>query len=276
MSSIDLKSLKLTELKILNKFIKICEKNNLRWYLVYGSCLGAVRHGGFIPWDDDIDVAMPRPDYVKFLESAQKDLGNNMFLQTYETDSEYIYNFAKIRDNNTTFIQTPLKNLNINHGIYIDIFPIDGVPNNIIKRKIRRFYMTCLNLGIYSHFLKGENMKLRSKLVGLVMKMIFKPDELLRKRDSIAQKYDFEKSNFIAVCVGAMREAEVFPKEYFGVGCSWEFENIKVIIPEQYDKYLTNVFGDYMTPPPKERQVTHHGTTIIDLNNPYTFYTEKE
>ena len=117
--------LKAIELDILKAFIDVCKKNSLNYYLLGGSCLGAVRHHGIIPWDDDIDVGLLRADYNKFMEVGQKYLPEHYFLQNYRTDPEYYVNFAKIRDSRTTFIESSLKNLHINHGVYIDVFPLD-------------------------------------------------------------------------------------------------------------------------------------------------------
>ena len=122
----DLNELKRIELEMLKTFIKICKKHNFMYFLVGGTCLGSVRHGGFIPWDDDIDVGMPRSDYNKFIKIASEELPGNMFLQTFFTDEQYPCAFAKIRNNDTTFIEKGLRKSNINHGIYIDIFPLDG------------------------------------------------------------------------------------------------------------------------------------------------------
>ncbi|MCD7889291.1 MAG: LicD family protein [Oscillospiraceae bacterium] len=103
-------------LKMFLEFKKICEDNCLKYYLIGGSCLGVVRHKGFIPWDD-IDVGMPREDFTTFCQIAPKYLSQNLFLQTYESDQEYYLGFAKIRDSNTTYIESGVAQLNINHGI---------------------------------------------------------------------------------------------------------------------------------------------------------------
>ena len=118
--------LKKIELEMFKYYLAICEKHDLKYFLIGGTLLGAVRHKGFIPWDDDIDIGMPRPDYEKFLLVAQKELPEHIFLQTHNTDIEYPNCFAKLRNSDTTFIETSCKKLKINHGIYIDIFPLDG------------------------------------------------------------------------------------------------------------------------------------------------------
>ena len=114
------------QLEILKEFIRICKENNLQYYLVGGTCLGAVRHKGFIPWDDDIDVAMPRKDYDKFI-TLQDQMKKPYFIQTYKSDKNYIYNFAKVRDSSTTFVENFFACSQMNHGVWIDVLPLDGM-----------------------------------------------------------------------------------------------------------------------------------------------------
>lgn len=125
-----IEKLKDIELDILKCFISICEKNNLRYFLIGGTLLGSVRHKGFIPWDDDIDVGMPRKDYELFIERARHHLPDYYFVQTFSTDPSYPNNFMKIRDSRTTFLETAVKHLRMNHGVFIDVFLLDEYPSN--------------------------------------------------------------------------------------------------------------------------------------------------
>ena len=113
------------ELELLTLFIQICSQLELRYYLVCGTALGAVKYGGFIPWDDDVDVSMPREDYEVFLQKAPALLPEHVFLQNYRTDPAFPQIFSKLRNSNTTYIEKSAGKLPINHGIYIDIFPLD-------------------------------------------------------------------------------------------------------------------------------------------------------
>ncbi len=123
-----------TELELLKKFISVCEKYNLKYYMAGGSLLGAIRHSGFIPWDDDIDIDMPRDDYNKLLEIAKYEFTDPIFFQTTYTEQNYVRPHAQIRNSNTTAIVSHEKGLYFNQGIFIDIFPLDSVPTNKIKR----------------------------------------------------------------------------------------------------------------------------------------------
>ena len=118
------------EFDILKAFLEVCERLNLKYYLVCGTALGAVKYQGFIPWDDDVDVALPREDYEIFCKKAGELLPKGFFLQTYKTDKAYPAIFAKIRNSNTTFFEKTIEKLPINHGVYIDVFPLDGYPED--------------------------------------------------------------------------------------------------------------------------------------------------
>ena len=126
------------EIEIFKSFISVCEHLNLTYYVLDGTLLGAVRHKGFIPWDDDIDVGMPREDYEVFLREGQALLPEEYFIQTFDSDPEYLANYAKIRNNNTTFVETSVRHRKINHGVFIDVFPLDYCPEETKKRGCER------------------------------------------------------------------------------------------------------------------------------------------
>ena len=147
------------EFDLLRYFIEICEKLNLNYFLVCGSALGAARHEGFIPWDDDMDVGMYREDYNKFMKLAPALLPEGIFLQNYKTDPKYPHVFAKLRNSNTTYIEKSAKDLDINHGIYIDIFPLDGYPENRSEQKKLAFLKKWYKLQLASAFKLPDTLK---------------------------------------------------------------------------------------------------------------------
>lgn len=271
------------QLEILKEFIKVCDKNNLTYYLVGGTCLGAVRHQGFIPWDDDIDVAMPRKDYDKFI-TLQKDFNDPYFIQTYKSDKNYIYNYAKVRDSSTTFIENYFACHQINHGVWIDVFPLDGISKEIkpaenfkknvkytwhqvflmylpsLKRRIslRTFYKDIpLNLVAYLFFFLNVN-HYRNKLV-----------------DKKVTKIPYDEAVLVGNLFGTNAKKEAMPKEIFEEGTFLTFEGIKVRVPKDYDKYLTLLFHDYMKLPPKEKQIGHHFDKGLSLTEDYKTYSKK-
>lgn len=275
----NLRNLQLVELEILKEFIKICKILNLRYFMAGGSVLGAVRHNGFIPWDDDIDIIMPREDYDKFLQKGQALMQEKYFLQTYETDPEYTMGYAKIRNSETTFIENSTKNLNINHGIFIDVFPLDGYKpeqkiRNLIKKEKYRLYSMQIDKKYYTDH-KSKSFK--GKIGRIISDIIYgrkSIHQLLMKKEKIAKKYKYDESNFICPFFDPVKEplALVFPKTYFEDGILRKFEDIEVIIPKNYDAFLKQHYGDYMKLPPEKDRMPHHYNQIIDLKRGYKNY----
>ena len=273
------KNLQYAELDILKQFINVCNKENLQYYVVGGTLLGAVRHKGFIPWDDDIDVSMPRKDFDRFLNVAQKHLPEPYFLQTYITDKNVRFNYAKIRNSQTTFIEQSVKKLDINHGVFIDIFPLDYYPVSKIKSFLVYSYIKSLMLIIRTKdcyvidempFLK----KTIKKFISVILKIIFPNSNILLNKINTLLK-SVKNSHLIINYCGIWRKREVAPIQWFKEGTDLQFETITVKAPKEYDKYLTRIYGDYMKLPPKEKQISHN-TAIVDLENPYTKYMNNE
>lgn len=276
-SESELKELHKVELNILKEFIKVCKKLNLQYYLLGGSALGAIRHDGFIPWDDDIDVGMPRKDYEKFLNEAQSYLPSNYFIQTMNSDKNYRNHFAKIRNNDTCFIEESIKNIDMNHGIYIDIFPLDGCGNTIEEAKNNFYKYSKLNEIYLFKNHKISHSGLRNKfrciyywVLSLRYKNIFKVEEEIQ---NYCSSISYEKSKYVCNYFGMWREKEISLKKWFGKGKETKFENIKVIIPNDSDKYLNKLYGEYMQLPPVEKRVAPH-CYILDTNKSYKNYID--
>ncbi len=263
--------LKMIELDILKAFLKICEENQLQYFLAGGTLLGAVRHKGFIPWDDDIDVVMPRADYDRFLEIGQNLLPTEYFLQTRQTDVNFPCNFAKIRDNRTTFVEKSLKNTSINHGVYIDVFPMDYFPGSRIKQCWKLFWwkLSCICVG--QEFYVEAPLMLKQNFQRCISRVFYgTPEKALKKRENMMCA--LKKGPLYFNYCGAWCEREIAPVVWYGEGVEVEFEGLRVKAPENYHAVLTRMYGNYLTPPPPEKQIGHHFTDIIDLDRPYTEY----
>lgn len=265
--------LKEIQLEILDEFAKICDKHDLLYFALGGTTLGAIRHKGFIPWDDDIDVGLPREDYEKFLSVAQNELPNNMFLQTYKTDPNYPHRFAKIRVNNTTFIEKSASNIRMHHGVYMDIFPLDGYPGNIWERKAFHFQEAILKIAASSAFYSDVCPENAAKefLKKLIIKCI-PYQKAVRKLDKLYHNCSYQNADIIANYCGAWGSKEIMPKEIFANGTTGIFEGRSIRLPKKTDTYLKMLYGDYMTPPPPEKRVSHHYCTVIDLEKSYKNY----
>lgn len=269
------RELKKAELDIFARFLQVCEKMNLRYYILGGTLLGAVRHQGFIPWDDDIDVGMPREDYEIFLREGQKHLEAPYFLQTFRTDPEFTANFAKIRNSNTTFVETSLRGRKMNHGVYIDVFPLDFYPDDPQTERNLRRKNWFLTGRIAATFYYSDKLPLKSRLKHLACKMLCPSvEKALQTRDDLFRSVT-AGSRIVNHC-GAWGDREVVPTEWYADGCELEFEGLKVKGPKEYDKWLVQVYGDYMQLPPVEKRIGHHYCDIVDLHKSYTEYRKKD
>lgn len=276
-TSEQLTRMKQIELDMLKAFISCCKDLNLSYYLVGGTALGAVRHGGFIPWDDDIDVGMRRKDYEIFVKQGQQYLPDYYFIQHRESDPAILINYTKIRDSRTTFIESSLKNFAINHGIFIDVFPLDYCPEDVDRQLEIRKRLRLLNLRIRQEYtLPEENrgsavMEIGRLLAGKALKLKYwDVRKALDEREVLMTAC--HDSNLLVNYCGAYGAKEIIQAEWLGRGLEVKFEGETVVIPSMYDDYLTHIYGDYMKLPPEEKRVSHHYTEVIDTERSYTEY----
>jgi LPS biosynthesis protein len=267
--------LQIIELDILKQFIYICNKYKLTYYAIGGTLLGAVRHKGFIPWDDDIDVGMPRKDYETFVNIANVELPQHYFLQTFQSDSEYPHNYAKIRNSNTTYIENAVNNLKMNHGIYIDIFPLDGIKKNLIFKIRKKIKFSLCNINITRAFCFDNKLSFKGKVLLKISDLVFPNIKAaIESKEKFMKKYPLEKCSYIVNYCGNWGDREIVPKDYMGLPRKLHFEDIEINVPDKYDEYLTNIYGDYLTLPPVEKQIGHHDTKYCDLYKSYLHYTK--
>ena len=241
---------------------KICEENNLRYYLAAGTLLGAVRHKGFIPWDDDIDLYMPRPDYERFIEIYYKAGGQNI-LHAQEANLDYQYSFMKIAAKNTILYEKGA-HCGVEMGVYIDIFPLDGLGDSIedahkIFRKIDLPIKLLMSYRV-DKIRKHVSFVKNCMVVGAsIVAHLFGSKKLSIKINKIAQTYDFDKSKYVGTFVDEVGDNRIYEKELFDGFCELEFEGCVFVVPSGYEKVLTKLYGDYMKLPPIEKQVFTHG-----------------
>lgn len=268
------------ELEILKHFIRVCDELNLKYYLVCGSALGAVKYGGFIPWDDDIDVALPRDDYEKFLQEAPSRLPGYLFLQNYRTDPEFPMIITKIRDSRTTMIESDFADLSINHGICIDVFPLDGYPsdNKEVKsfEKRKKYFQRRLfarTMGKRATF----GLNFRTTIIWILYRFFgYCKDTalLISKYENHLASYPVDGSEMVCNHGNWQGSLEYASAVQYGEGVFLNFEGINVRVPEKYDIYLRQKYGDYTLDPPIDKQVSHHSYKIIDVNKSFTFYVD--
>lgn len=255
------------DIEIVNEINKICEKNNIKYFMLGGTFLGAIRHNGFIPWDDDMDFGMFRNDYEKFIEVAQNELPSNMILVNYKTDKNYHYYITRIQDINTNIKEERLNDNSKNTHISIDIFPLDGVPNNYFLKKVFcfriMFHRALMSMCYKESIDKKRKRNAIEKL--LIMFLSILPINLVtnaykekEKIDRIMKKQNVENSLFVANLMGAYRTKEIYRKDYFINVKKYKFENLELLGPIDYDSFLSELYGDYMKLPPIEERKVHY------------------
>lgn len=263
----DIQSLHKVDLEIVKNVILICEKYHLQYFMLGGTMLGAIRHKGFIPWDDDIDLGMPRKDYEKFLEIAKDELPEYLNVVNYKNTPNYQYYITRIQDTNVKVIEERIGNDAKFTYASIDIFPLDGSPNNTLMRKVF-FFRVLFHRALMSLCYKDsiDRKRRRSFLEKILLAILeVTPIEKLttpfiqkEKIDQLLKKYDFDKSEFVGNIMGAYRTKEVVPRTWYGKGKKYQFEDIELVGIEKFQDYLTHTYGDYMRLPPVEDRKVHY------------------
>ena len=259
MRDISVDELKSIELEMLKFIDEVCKKEGLRYFLCGGTLLGAVRHQGFIPWDDDIDIFMPRLDYEKLIELTKN---SKEYRLLSEVDDGYYYNFGKLVDTRTTMIEEECEQIR-NFGVYIDIFPLDGMPNDE-KECMRHFKKLDKRRHRITSFSKGKP-RIRKNIFALFYNWYYyitnKFTGIKKEQEkyiNIAKQYAYDDSVYVYATGGAFKEKDIFPRAWLSNGTELIFEGIKFQAPIKYDKYLRQLYGDYMELPPVEKRISHH------------------
>ncbi|MFS0988767.1 LicD family protein [Enterococcus casseliflavus] len=277
----DLKKLKQINLEIIKYFDKFCRDNNINYWMDGGTLLGAVRHKGFIPWDDDIDIGMLRKDYNKFIKKYN---GKNEYFvfQSLENDPNYPHAFGKFGLKGSVLLEkdTPPE---FKQKISIDIFPFDNAPNNFLSRKIQKFSTKCVKILIYKKsgytfsFEKKGVMGLLFGQIILFFSNIFSKKFLINILNYFSQKYNTKKTKFVfSVGTNYTYDDKLFPHEVVSRLTDLPFENTRLLGPKDWDFYLKQMLNDYMSLPPVEKQVTHHEFIKLDFGENLEKILEKD
>ena len=262
------------ELKIAEYFVNICNENNLKYFMMGGTLLGAIRHKGFIPWDDDMDFSLPRKDYEKLFELLKKETSGAYSVKHYSLGNNRDYpmklesNKVELRDFSTG--EEKIRN------VWIDIFPLDGMPSTKYRLAIKKIRLLSIRalfkLSQLSQVsLNNQNRSQIEKLiikVGAIFKLekILNETKMLNKLDKELKKHSYEEEEFVVNFMGAYKFKEMFPKKIYEETKLYKFENMEFIGPKLFDKVLSQMYGEYMKLP-KEEDRNKHSTEIIDKIN---------
>ena len=242
---------------ILSTFAEYCDKRGLRYFLSYGTLLGAIRHQGFIPWDDDIDVTMPRPDYIKLHELVKKEPISDKYVLKSSFNGTSVYPFAKLCDKRT---RVESRENNEEEMLWIDIFPLDGVPaGESGKKYLQKAYRLRYRLMLSITKLGAGKTKCKAiaKIPFVLWARIIGKANWLRKIEKHAQQLSFDEAENIGEVVFSLGAKEQMPKDIYIKRTTATFEGKEFWIPGCWDRYLTQMYGDYMTPPPENKRYNH-------------------
>lgn len=271
-----LKDMQRISLEMATVFFRFCREHDLTAYFCGGGCIGSIRHGGFVPWDDDLDFFMPREDYEIFLEKWNDyEPGKDLALSVSSEDYIDHNLFATLRHRKTTYIKPYQKDLDIVHGVPLDILPLDGYPDSKWQRKKQ-----CMWALIYSLFCAqtvpenhGWLMAFGSRLLLGIFRSRKMRYRIWSRAKKNMTKYRIQDCKGITeLCSGPGYMKNWYDKEWFASYTEVPFEDRTMPIPAGYDAYLRTVFGDYMELPPEEKRVAPHDCVYLDLDTPYTEY----
>lgn len=246
---------------------KICERHGLRYYVVEGNAIGALRHRGFVPWDDDMDIAMPRPDYEEFIKVANQELPPHLRYWNWRDIDQFVFTFGKVQDVREAKVREVETKIGakLSSGIYIDILVIDGCPDgglSLLWYKLKMLVLgsidRCIQGGYSGQTFKGKF----SWLLGFVLKMLLPS---LRTHKAVFEAVErqmksvpFETAKLTWRAGAAVRVTMTFPRRVWDGRVDFEFDSIEVPLPAGYDFYLRTQYGDYMKLPPREKQRPSH------------------
>ena len=244
--------------RIMNELKPIIEEGHYEYYMLGGTLLGAVRHKGFIPWDDDIDIGMPREDYERFISEISDKLPEHLELNTYWDNSPHHYYFARIVDTRHELKRMGSK-VERNEKVWVDVFPLDGMPDNALVRRVHMLRLLYARVRYHIATFDKVNIKRPSRplseriVIWLVMHSGIgthsNPRKWLDKIDRLLKKYSIRDTNWVCNFMGQYKFKEMFPKSWYGKGTLYDFEDSQLMGPDEYDKVLTQQYGDYMTTP---------------------------
>lgn len=254
--------------------VQFLDSHSLNYFIIGGTMLGAIRHGGFIPWDDDIDIAMPRNDYEKLLDLFEKPIENYCVESPRNNEKDYVYGFSKFYDLRTTLIEDLIPP--VIRGIYIDIFPLDGIGNTFEASLKNYKKVDRLNMLLTMRVAKyRKDRKFWKNIAAMIGKLIpLSPSRLAKKLDLSCKKINYNDAEYVGNLMSTYRSREIMEKRIFGRPTKYKFEGLDVTGPECYEEYLTILFHDWRKLPPEEKRKSAHDFVLINYEKAYMDYED--
>lgn len=277
------RALQLRELEIFQEILAICRRHELRCFVDSGTCLGAVRHKGFIPWDDDLDVGMPRRDYEVFRAVARQELPPYLNLLDFDETKQMMHMFLKVHDARTTCIEKEFAHQpELYTGVWVDVFPYDGYPAPGLKRKVLRARTALLES--INWVLRMPDSVVARDRKGRLQLWLFKPLRRLvpfnwasRRLDWLWTKYDMEKYPYaVEAREWFYSDGKSLKSEAISTLGTAVFEGMEVPCPGDWDTFLTSLYGDYMQLPPEEKRTSGHDIVYVNMEKSCREYTPGE
>lgn len=261
-----LKKLQEVELIILEAVADLCEAHGIHYFLDSGTLIGAIRHNGFIPWDDDVDIAMPYEDYLRFLEIAPSGLGDQYYIQNFVTEKHFFKSYTKVCLNGTTVLPPEWENWDIHHGAWVDIFPMFYSDSDKDIRRKGRLYKLCSILQERNYYRSclihdGRTFPKTVKYLLLLLLCII-PMSLRQKLHGRLLHYICSQKDGRYLCRCAIIVRKFEKNSYMGPPCYHQFEHLSLRVPNDYDGVLRAEYGDYMQLPPENKRGTHRGSKV--------------
>lgn len=270
----ELKEIKQCLTDMLGWLHRLCQDNGLRYYIAGGTLLGAVRHQGFIPWDDDVDVSMPRSDLRRLEQIIADGAGGGRYaLETPNSPAkDFLYTYSKLYDTGTTLIEK--NRVNVRRGVYIDVFPMDGIGDTM--EEARKNFRP---LALRHHFMASAILAPREgrkwyknlavSLIGAIPDALLDRKKLVQRFDAACAARDYDSCRIVGVLVNSQDYRWLLPKEWYGEPAIYDFEGMKVCGPANYEAYLHAGYGDWRQLPPPEKRVSLHNRLYLDMHSSY-------
>lgn len=265
------------ELDMLRDVASLCDRHGLPYFALGGTLLGAVRHQGFIPWDDDIDIALLRPDYDRFVDVARRELPSHLRAVTFkDSPNERQAAFHCSVQNMRTDIVLEYSNKPRRTHVWIDVFPLDAMPTSPVLRGVQKYRLLYERMKVqFSMYDENVHQHREGRPVHERALMKFREltkvgsnwdtYELMSHVEKTLKSFDVAREGYVVNMFGAYKFKEMFPKWWLGEGVMLPFEDTEIRCPVEYDRVLTQMYGDYMTPVPEGQRAQHHCMTVVSL-----------